>query len=218
MIVSETHLAIMLAGLAAGETVCEVASGSEAATLLGVVEALGARIRGDHDGRVAITGVGNGCLLQPEGPLPLDKPDQALLVAGLVAPYDMPMRVECTGGFSADELDTLVAAFGAMGIQAEADGRHAIAFAGQATSNPAIHDAGKWSNPVIAAIVLAALGTPGITRIGGLSRDPVELVQLFVRFAAAVDVAATNGRWSLAITGQTDIRAPADARAHEDSA
>lgn len=218
MIASDPHLAIVLAGLAAGETVCDAPPGGETAPLLGVMDALGARIRTDRDGTVAITGAGNGCLLQPEAPVSLDMPDQALMVAGIVAPYDMPVHVKCAGGFDVDVLDALLGAFAAMGIQAGADGRQAIVFAGQATANPAIHDAGNWSDPVIAAIVLAALGTPGITRIAHLPRDPAELVRLFARFGAKIDVAASDGDWSLAVTGQIDMLAPAVARAQEDGA
>lgn len=219
MIASEPHLSILLAGLAAGETVCDTAPGGEMAPLLGAVGALGARIRPGRSGSAAITGAGNGCLLQPEASLSLTSSDEALLMAGLVAPYDMATRVDCSGGFDTEARASVLAAFGAMGIQAEAEGRDAIVFAGQATATPAIHDADGWCDPVVAAIMLAALGTPGVTRIVHLSRDPAALVAPFSRFGAGIDVAAAeDGRWSLAVTGQTDLRAPADAGRQENSA
>lgn len=219
MIAPDTHLAIILAGLAAGETICEhVPADDDCMAMLGAIEALGARRLWRGDGTVAIAGVGNGCLLQPEAPLALNSPEDALLVAGLVAPYDLATRVQCAVGLNGDDVASLLAAFAAMGIQAEADGRDAIVFAGQATANPAIHDAGGWSDAAVAAVMLAALGTPGITRVGHLPRNPAGLAEIFVRFGAVIDIAATDRRWSLAVTGQTDIRAPTDTRTQEDRA
>lgn len=219
MIAPDTHLAIILAGLAAGETICEhVPADDDCMAMLGAMNALGARIRAGRNGATMIAGAGNGCLLQPGAPLALNSPDDALLVAGLVAPYDLATRVQCAVGLNGDAVASLLAAFAAMGIQAEAEGDGAIVFAGQATANPAIHDAGNWSEAVIAAIMLTALGTPGITRIDRLSRDPAALVEPFTRFGAVIDIAATDRRWSLAVTGQTDIRAPTDTRTQEDRA
>ncbi|MCR9122151.1 MAG: hypothetical protein NXH91_07740 [Phyllobacteriaceae bacterium] len=218
MIASETHLSILLAGLAAGETVCDAPPGGETSPLIGVMDALGARIRARPDGAIAITGAGNGCLLQPEAPLSLDLSVSALLVAGLVAPYDMVTRVACPGGFDTEARASLLAAFGAMGIQASAEGNDEIVLSGQATANPAILDARGWSDPVVAAVGLAALGTPGITRIAHLPRDPTVLVATFSRFGARADLAKIDEDWSLAVTGQTDLRAPADAGRQEDDA
>lgn len=218
MIATETHLAIVLAGLAAGETVCDVPPDGETSPLIGVMDALGARIRVRPDGTIAIAGAGNGCLLQPEAPLSLDMSASALLVAGLVAPYDMATRVACPGGFDTEARASLLGAFGAMGIQASAEGNDEMVFSGQATASPAIHDASGWSDPVVAAITLTALGTPGITRIAYLPRDPAALVETFSRFGAKIDVAASDDRWSFAVTGQTDLRAPADADMQENDA
>lgn len=211
----DIHLATILAGLAAGETVCQQGGG---AGLLGAIEALGARVRRHQDGATTITGVGNGCLLQPLTPVSLDASGEALLVAGLVAPYDMATRVVCTGGFDSDRVATLLDALTVMGIQAEAEGRDAIVFAGQAVANPAVHDAAGWGDDLVAAITFTALGTPGVTRIGHLPRDPAPLVETFSRFGARIDVTAADadGGWSLAVTGQTDMRAPADAGTKED--
>lgn len=199
------HLTIILAGLAAGQT--EVAAPAPALHgTIAAMQALGARVRPAHDATV-FDGVGNGCLLQPIGTLAFEDPVPSFLVAGLVAPYDMATRIACASAFPATDLSAFLSATAAMGIQGSAPDQATISLQGQPSPAPTAHDAADWSEAVTVAVALAALNTPGITRLEGAGDAPRDLIDLLTRFGVQCELSDTRGRWSFAVTGQGNVRA-----------
>lgn len=209
MTASDDHLDIVLAGLAAGRTLLP-SSRSGDHPLLDAMAALGARIE-RTDAGIAVTGAGNGCLLEPVTTLALEDADAALLVAGLVAPYDMAARIACRSALPDGDRDAFLAATAAMGIQASAPDADTIVLSGQASAVPARHACAGWSETVLRAIALAALNTPGITRLEGEGEGegaaPTALARRLGAFGAQCGIDDREGGWSLAVTGQCVLRA-----------
>lgn len=205
MTASDDHLDIVLAGLAAGRTLLP-SSRSGDRPLLDAMAALGARIERTDTG-IAVTGAGNGCLLEPVATLDLEDADAALLVAGFVAPYDMAARIACRSALPDADRDAFLAATAAMGIQASAPDADTVVLAGQASAVPARHACAGWSGTVLRAIALAALNTPGITRLEGEGAAPTGLARRLGAFGAQCRIDDRDGRWSLAVTGQCMLRA-----------
>ncbi len=202
---SDDHLDIVLAGLAAGRTLLPSARSGDR-PLLDAMAALGARIERTDSG-IAVTGAGNGCLLEPVTTLALENADAALLVAGLVAPYDMAARIACRSGLPDGDRDAFLAATAAMGIQASAPDADTIVLAGQASAVPARHACAGWSQTVLRTIALAALNTPGITRLEGEGAAPTALARRLGAFGAQCGIDHRDGGWSLAVTGQCVLHA-----------
>lgn len=206
------HIQVILAGLAATPSGSAfIVPGRKAPQTADAMAALGARKTDTHDG-VAIVGTGNGCLLQPMGPLVFNADAvPAMLLVGLLAGYDMETAIHCHGPAARDDQQTMVAALRAMGAQLDVDdgASWSVSIARQPGLHPVAHNSQGWSDPVIAAIVLTALNTPGVTTLHRIPNDPASLIGVFARFGVAVDMASdgTDG-WTIALTGQCVVRAP----------
>ena len=207
----DTHLQIILAGLAAGRTeqIIETVNPALRETSSAMAE-LGARIVDAEQGMM-IAGTGNGCLLQPAGPL-VFKADavSALLMVGLLAAYDMDARIECHVLPERRDLEDIGAALGAMGAQIAIDPGlpWSVSVARQPSLHPVMHHARGWSDTVVAAVLLAALNTPGMTAIEGLTRQPSRLHTVFGRFAVDLQLQTTGDHvWTGVLVGQRAVSA-----------
>lgn len=204
MTVPDAFLDIVLAGLAAGRSPLPLpAPGGR--QLLDAMAVLGAHVDTARQALI-VTGAGNGCLLQPAGTLEFADANDALVIAGLVAPYDMTARIVCASALPGDDVSAFLSAATAMGIQADLADETTIVLAGQASAVPARHDCSGWSSTVMAAIALAALNTPGITRLEGEGPRPTALAGQLDAFGAQCQIDDRGGGWSLAITGQCLMR------------
>lgn len=172
---------------------------------MAAMRALGAVAEPDGE-TIVMTGTGNGCLLAADALLVLDDPLPAVLLAGLVAPYDMATQIACTAPVPDGDLAALLDGFSAMGIQAVAPDGSTISLQGQASATPARHDGSHWSEAVTGAIALSALNTPGITRLNGAGPPPQDIATMLGRFGVPCELSAAQGIWSMAIAGQGDVR------------
>lgn len=205
------HLPLILAGLAAGRS--EVVLGADDPAKRETTRAmamLGATVI-ESDRGLAITGTGDGCLLQPADPLvfKLD-PIPALLMIGLLSAYDMESQVQCHQPIDSADLESLVTALPAMGAQLDMEEGQpwSASIVRHPSLHPVTHQARGWSDVVIAAVLLAGLNTPGLTTLKGLSAEPVMLAGLLARFGVSAAIAGGEATgWSIAIAGQGEIRA-----------
>lgn len=212
----DDHLAIILAGLAAGR--CIVTAGRDDRALAetaAAMAALGAVCRPNGAGW-EIVGTGNGCLLEPVRPLTVEvEATPALLLTGLLAACDMPARITCRAPVAAEEAGPLAAALGAMGAQLamEPGPPFRVAIRRQPSLHPWVHVAAGWSETTVAAVLLAALNTPGTTRLKAADAAPRAAADRLSRFGVDCGLAAADGLWSLAVRGRRALKGPGAAAA-----
>ena len=216
MAAPDDHLAIILAGLAAGRSLIATGRDDRAlAETAAAMAALGAACRPNGAGW-EIAGTGNGCLLEPVRPLTVEaEAAPALLLTGLLAACDMPARITCRAPVAAHEAGPLAAALGAMGAQLamEPGPPFRVAIGRQPSLHPWVHAAAGWSETTVAAVLLAALNTPGTTRLKAAGAAPRAAAECLSRFGVDCGLAAADGLWSLAVRGRSALKGPGTAAA-----
>ncbi len=189
---SISHRALMLGAVSMGETVIEGLL--EAADVLGTANAmrmLGANVERGSDGLWRVQGLGVGGLLEPTAVIDFGNAGTGVrLTMGLVAAQ--PIAVTFTGDASLVKrpmgrvLDPLVG----MGVEviARSGGRLPLTMRGAATPIPVTYRVPMPSAQVKSAVLLAGLGTPGITTViePVFTRDHTE--RMLAGFGAAIEV------------------------------
>jgi 3-phosphoshikimate 1-carboxyvinyltransferase len=214
---SISHRALMLAALAPGRSRIEgLSKGSDVAATAAALEAMGVGIEASGT-TVEVDGVGIGALLQPEGALDMgNSGTSARLLMGLVASH--PIRATFTGDSSLcrrpmRRVIEPLRRTGAEFIAAPGD-RLPLTVRGVCPSVPALHRLEIASAQVKSALLLAALNTPGVTRVVEPvpTRDHSE--RLLRRFGAeiAVEGLEISVRGEAALKPQA-LRIPGDASA-----
>ena len=199
---SISHRALILAALAVGESRIEgLNEGADVAATAAALGAMGARIALGADGAWRVQGVGAGGLLQPEAAFDCgNSGTSARLLIGLAASH--PIRARFTGDSSLIRrpMERVTAPLRRIGARIHGD-RLPLEVEGAWPLVPALHRLGHASAQVKSALLLAALNTPGVTRIEAPpSRDHLErLLPLFgAEIAVEGGVIALRGEQSLA--------------------
>ena len=194
------RLAVLLGAVASGETrICGLPQTAELAALLDTMRLFGAQHRTAGDD-ILVCGTGNGCLLEPEGPVRFEHdPESACLVAGLVAAHDMPVRIEAGSALASDVFETVAAPLRRMGTQIDLEtGSAAMVLHGPRAANP-VDMTGMDLPPVaFATVLLAGLNVAGEIGVGGVDAPVIELFRAF----GAKLRAAANGRAGVVLRGQ----------------
>lgn len=195
-----THLAVVLGGIAAGETrLINLSADAGISRTIDAMTAMGAIVRNDGDDLI-IKGTGNGALLQAEHALDFSgAPIGAMLTLGLAGTYDMETSF---AGILPETLEPVIAAIGQMGLQRRGD----FSFAGAKRSNPISYRLSDAAPAVTAAILLGALNAPGITTVIEDVPSDVSVLDLFAAFGAMVEAESDdNGVRHIRIHGEPKL-------------
>ncbi|WP_370321176.1 3-phosphoshikimate 1-carboxyvinyltransferase [Oricola sp.] len=216
---SISHRALMLGGLASGRTrISGLLEGDDILSTAAAMRAFGANIRRQDEDWI-VEGVGNGCLLEPEGVLDFGNAGTGVrLVMGLVGVYDMETRFTGDASLVKRPMGRILDPLRQMGVQVKPeDGdRLPIRLHGPHTANPISYRVPVASAQVKSAVLLAGLNTPGVTTViePVATRDHTE--NMLKGFGAPVDIGIDKqGVRHISIEGQCalmgqDISVPGD--------
>ena len=188
---SISHRALMLGGLAAGETrITGLLEGEDVLNTGRAMQAMGAAIRKDGESFI-IKGTGNGCLLAPEASLDFGNSGTGCrLIMGLVAPYDFETVFTGDASLSSRPMARVLEPLRLMGVQvsAEAGDRLPVSLRGPRAPAPISYRVPMASAQVKSAVLLAGLNTPGLTTViePVPTRDHTE--NMLRGFGAAIEV------------------------------
>ena len=165
---SISHRSFMFGGLASGQTrITGLLEGEDVINTGRAMQAMGAKIRKEGDVWI-IDGVGNGCLLEPKGPLDFGNAGTgARLTMGLVGTCDMTTTFVGDASLSRRPMGRVLNPLRQMGVQvkaAEGD-RLPLTLTGPKTANPISYRVPMASAQVKSAVLLAGLNTPGVTTV-----------------------------------------------------
>ena len=166
---SISHRSFMFGGLASGETrITGLLEGEDVMRTGEAMKAMGAQIAKNGDEWI-IQGVGNGCLLQPEGPLDFGNAGTgSRLTMGLVGVYDMETTFIGDASLSGRPMGRVLDPLRQMGVQvlkAAPGDRMPITLRGPKHAAPITYRVPMASAQVKSAVLLAGLNTPGITTV-----------------------------------------------------
>lgn len=204
-----SHLALILGGMARGETIVDgLGESADVFTTGRAMQALGARIE-KRAGRWHIMGIGVGGFLEPEDDLHFGNSTLGLqLSMGLLGPYDFTTRFVGDPALAARSQDALLKGLGSFGVGlAAGDDRLPFALKGPRQPVPADYRMELPLAAVKAAMLLGALTIPGTTTVREPtpSRDQAE--KMLRAFGARVDVRTENGGRVIEIDGLPNLRA-----------
>ena len=207
---SISHRALMLGGLASGETRITGLLESEDVIHTGrAMQALGATITKEKDCWI-LNGTGNGCLLEAAEPLDFGNAGTGVrLTMGLVGTYDMSTTFIGDPSLSKRPMARITDPLALMGVEVKASdgGRLPITLRGPKTANPISYRVPMASAQVKSAILLAGLNTPGITTIiePVLTRDHTE--KMLTSFGAKLAIEHDkNGGRHIHLQGQSALK------------
>jgi len=165
---SISHRALMLGGLASGETrITGLLEGDDVLATGNAMRAMGANIR-KEGAEWIVQGTGNGCLLEPEHVLDFGNSGTGVRLAmGLAGSYDMQTRFTGDASLLKRPMGRVLEPLRRMGVQVEAaeGDRLPLTLHGPRTANPITYRVPVASAQVKSAVLLAGLNAPGITTV-----------------------------------------------------
>ena len=207
---SISHRALMLAGLAVGESRIEgLLEGEDVLATAAAMHAMGVTVERSTDGAWRVWGVGVGGLLQPTGALDMGNSGTSTrLLAGLVASH--PITVTFTGDASLSRrpMGRVIDPLSLMGadFSASPGNRLPMMVRGLCPAVPIEYLLPVASAQVKSAVLLAGLNTPGITRVVEPvpTRDHSE--RMLAGFGATLTVEPANRGRVISITGEAELK------------
>ncbi|MBX3572345.1 MAG: 3-phosphoshikimate 1-carboxyvinyltransferase [Mesorhizobium sp.] len=165
---SISHRALLLGGLAAGETrITGLLDGDDVLRTAAAMRAFGAQVDG-AGGEWTVRGVGNGGLLEPEAPLDFGNSGTGVRLAmGLAGVYDMVTAFAGDASLSRRPMGRVLDPLRLMGVQVEATpgDRLPLTLRGPKTAAPITYRVPVASAQVKSAVLLAGLNAPGVTTV-----------------------------------------------------
>ena len=207
---SISHRALMLAALAVGTSRIEgLLEGEDVLATAAAMRAMGATVERDSDGAWTVHGVGVGGLLQPEAALDMGNSGTSTrLLMGLVASHPITATFTGDASLSRRPMARVVEPLSRMGadVTTSPGGTLPLMVRGLTPAIPITYTLPVASAQVKSAILLAALNTPGITRViePVPTRDHSE--RMLAGFGAALTVENTAEGRVIAITGEAELR------------
>jgi len=205
---SISHRALMLGGLASGETrITGLLEGEDVINTLKTMQAVGCLAERQGDEWV-LFGTGNGLLLEPDAPFEFGNSGTGCrLCMGLFGAYDFPTTYNGDASLSSRPMNRVLNPLREMGVQVLAeegpDGRLPITLQGPWQTAPIEYTVPVPSAQVKSAILFAGLNTPGITTVvePHLTRDHTE--KMLKGFGAELEVTvASDGTRKISVEGQ----------------
>lgn len=200
-------LALALSAMARGESVIDALPETDATqTLIAGLRSLGAHID-KRGGRWHVQGIGVGGFLTPESPLTLAGVDTDLLLLGVTGFMDMETHLTPAPRSAAGL--ALLEILRRNGVAlSEADG--GVTLRGPRFAVPLSLTLPVASGPLSAALLLAALAIPGVSRITVVAGTPTYPEAMLRGLGIRVDVTGLpSGDRVLAVSGLPPLRAQA---------
>lgn len=208
---SISHRALMLAGLAVGETRVEgLLEGGDVLKTAAAMAALGAEVTRDHDGVWRISGRGIGGLSEPLDVLDMGNSGTgARLLMGLLASH--PITAVLTGDHSLRRrpMNRVAQPLEQMGarITARDGGRLPLTICGTATPLAIRYELPVASAQVKSAILLAGLAAPGETTVVEPSATRDHSERMLGHFGAELRVTPEGAGRRITLVGQPELTA-----------
>ena len=207
---SVSHRALMLAGLAVGETRIDgLLEGEDVLATAAALRALGVEVERAGPGRWRVYGRGVGGLTEPEDVLDMGNSGTAArLLLGLLATH--PLTATLTGDASLRSrpmrrVSDPLARFGAA-FHGRADGRLPLTVVGARSPVPVRYELPVASAQVKSAVLLAGLNTPGETVVVEPSPTRDHTERMLRHFGACVQ---REEGGALRLTGEPELTASA---------
>ncbi|MBI3453490.1 MAG: 3-phosphoshikimate 1-carboxyvinyltransferase [Rhodospirillales bacterium] len=206
---SISHRALMIGGIAVGETVIHgLLEGEDVLRTAAAMAALGAEAARGPDGVWRVYGRGVGGLVEPADILDLgNSGTSARLLMGLIATSSLTAFFTGDASLRRRPMARVRAPLEQIGARfvTREGGRMPLAIIGTAAPTPIVYRLPVASAQVKSAILLAGLNAPGKTTVieAAPTRDHTEL--MLRHFGVAVDVAPTEGGTAITVTGQPEI-------------
>ena len=211
---SISHRALLFGGLASGRTrVTGLLEGEDVLATGRAMRAMGARIERDGEAFV-VDGVGNGCLLEPDGVLDFGNAGTgSRLTMGLVGTYDFGVTFVGDASLSRRPMARVLEPLRQMGTQvaARTGDRLPLTIRGPRVAAPITYRVPMASAQVKSAVLLAGLNAPGVTTVVEpvATRDHTE--RMLEGFGAIVEVSVdAAGVRTIRVEGQTPLAGVAD--------
>jgi len=188
---SISHRALMLGGLASGETrITGLLEGEDVLNTGKAMQTMGAVIRKESDAWI-ISGTGNGALLAPGVPLEFGNSGTgARLIMGLAGVYDFDAVFTGDASLSRRPMGRVLDPLRRMGVQVKAveGDRLPVMLRGPETPAPIRYTLPVASAQVKSAVLLAGLNVPGVTTViePAITRDHTE--KMLAGFGAELSI------------------------------
>ncbi|MDR6790396.1 3-phosphoshikimate 1-carboxyvinyltransferase [Sphingomonas sp. BE138] len=207
---SISHRSLMLSALAVGESRVEgLLEGEDVLATAAAMRAMGATIARGDDGVWRIHGVGVGGLLQPSQALDMGNSGTSTrLLMGLVASHPITATFTGDASLSARPMARVTVPLERMGasIEASPGTRLPLMVRGARPAVPIDYELPVASAQVKSAVLLAALNTPGITRViePVPTRDHSE--RMLAGFGAQLTVEQGPRGRVISLTGEAELK------------
>ncbi|WP_028965401.1 3-phosphoshikimate 1-carboxyvinyltransferase [Sphingomonas phyllosphaerae] len=207
---SISHRSLMLSALAVGESRVEgLLEGEDVLATAAAMRALGATIERGEDGVWRIQGVGVGGLLQPTQALEMGNSGTSTrLLMGLVASHPITATFTGDASLSSRPMARVAVPLAQMGASFEASPgtRLPLMVRGACPAVPIDYELPVASAQVKSAVLLAALNTPGITRViePVPTRDHSE--RMLAGFGAQLTVEQGPRGRVISLTGEAELK------------
>lgn len=207
---SISHRALMLAALAVGESRIQgLLEGEDVLATAAAMRSMGAAIERSDNGAWTIHGVGVGGLLQPSQALDMDNSGTSTrLLMGLVASHPITAAFTGDASLSLRPMARVIEPLSRMGadITASPGGKLPLMVRGLCPAVPIAYTLPVASAQVKSAILLAALNTPGVTRVVEPvpTRDHSE--RMLAGFGADLSVEDSPEGRVISLTGEAELR------------
>lgn len=205
---SISHRALMFSALAVGTSrITGLLEGEDVLATAAALRAMGAGI--EREGEVwTVDGVGVGGLLQPEQALDMGNSGTSTrLLMGLVASHPVTATFTGDASLSRRPMARVIEPLAKMGAEVTASpgGRLPLMVRGMCPAVPIEYTLPVASAQVKSAVLLAALNTPGTTRViePVPTRDHSE--RMLAGFGAALDVEESAGGRVISLTGEAEL-------------
>ncbi|MCP3056821.1 3-phosphoshikimate 1-carboxyvinyltransferase [Aurantimonas marianensis] len=211
---SISHRAFLFGGIAAGTTrITGLLEGEDVIATGNAMRAMGALIT-KEGGAWVVQGVGNGCLLEPEGVLDFGNAGTgARLTMGLVGSYDFASTFVGDASLSKRPMGRVLDPLRLMGTQvvARSGDRLPLSIRGPRVAAPIEYRVPMASAQVKSAVLLAGLNAPGITTVVEpvMTRDHTEKMLRGFGATIAVETDAAGVR-HIRLEGQGQLAGVAD--------
>jgi 3-phosphoshikimate 1-carboxyvinyltransferase len=208
---SISHRALMLGGLAIGETVITgLLEGEDVLATAASLAAMGAKLERDESGIWRVHGVGVGGLAEPEAPLDLGNAGTATrLLMGILATHPFTSFMTGDASLRSRPMARVMTPLGQMGARfvARSGNRLPLAVIGTDNPVPVTYTLPVASAQVKSAILLAGMNTPGSTSViePQPTRDHTE--RMAHHFGSSMSVEDGKEGRRITVTGPVELKA-----------
>lgn len=207
---SISHRALILSAMAVGESRIEgLLESEDIIATVAALWAMGSQIGQDSNGNWVVNGVGVGGLLQPETALDMgNSGTSARLLMGLAASNAITATFIGDASLSKRPMGRVIEPLSRMGasFSVTPGERLPLMVHGRVPAVPIEYRLPVASAQVKSAIMLAALNTPGVTRVIEPERTRDHSERMLAGFGAEVGVEENGAERIISVTGEAELK------------